>query len=32
LLSRFECWLHSAVLTERIQRRGWNGVDGIWSD
>src|SRR4029077_12329399 len=25
-LSRFECWLHPAVITECIQRRGWNGT------
>ena len=32
LLSSFECWLRPAVITECIQRRGWNGVDGVWSD
>jgi hypothetical protein len=32
LLSSFECWLRPTVITECIQRRGWNGVDGVWSD
>jgi hypothetical protein len=32
LLSVFQCWLHPAVITECIQGRGWNGVDGVWSD
>src|ERR1700686_2077267 len=32
LLSSFECWPHAAVITECTQRRGWNGIDGVWSD
>src|ERR1700694_5973870 len=32
LLSRFECCLYAAVITECIQRRGGNGIDGVWSD
>src|ERR1700674_195475 len=32
LLSRFECWLHPAVITECIQRRRWNGIYGVWPD
>src|SRR5580692_11097834 len=32
LLSRFEGWLHLAVITEGIQRRGWNDIDGVRSD
>ena len=32
LLSRFERWLHPAVIAECIQGSGWNGVDGVWSD
>ena len=32
LFSRFKGWLRPAVITESIQRRGWNGIDGVWSD
>src|SRR5579859_89077 len=32
LLSRFECCLYAAVITECVQRRGRNGIDGMWSD
>src|SRR5580704_1742889 len=31
-ISRFECWLHPAVITECIQGRGWNGIDRVGSD